>query len=805
MVGLFAGLFPPYWSLRMKTRLLRLSALIALAYGFAIPAAYAQSAPKQISGAIHDALGHPLADATVALKDATGNAVASTRSDQQGHFVFSDIAPGNYAISVGKPSFQSENGTVTVADEAGATADITLKASQANTVQAGTAVVVTANRLDRARNGIQVETGSSIYRIGRKEIAAMPQGEDTAFNEVLLRAPGVAQDSFGQLHVRGDHADLQYRLNGIILPESISGFGQTLDTRFVDSVSVLTGALPAQYGYRTAGVVDIHTKTGELVNGGNIGVQIGSNNKRQVSGDVSGSTDSFSYYINGSFEANNLGIENPTGASSALHDRTLQNKAFGYFSYLLDADTRVSLILGNSDGRFQIPNRPNQTPGFQLDGVTDLPSANLNERQRETNRYGILALQGKIGSDIDYQVAAFSRYSKVLFEPDQAGDLMYTGVASRVLRSGLANGLQADGSYRLNASHTLRAGINYTRENLKNSSNSLTFPADDSGAQTSTQAISLADSNQKTTNQTGLYLQDEWKLSDKVTVNYGARADWVNAYVTASQFSPRIGVVYQMTPQTTFHAGYAKYFTPPASELIGSSTIASFNGTTNASASSRNDPVQAERSDYFDLGVNHQLTQHLTLGLDGYYKKVKNLLDEGQFGSALLFTPFNYAQGKVYGLELTLNYRKDNLGAYLNLARATALGKNIVSGQYNFSQDKLDYISSHWVHLDHDQAITASTGVSYLWQGTTWTADALFGSGLRSGFANTDHLPAYTEVNLGASHVFSDSPIGKFTTRLSVINLFDKVYEIRDGSGIGVGAPQFGQRRGFYLSMTKSF
>ncbi|WP_395827568.1 TonB-dependent receptor [Collimonas sp.] len=709
------------------------------------------------------------------------------------------------AISVDKAAFQSESGTITVADEAVASANITMKPNTVASVSASEAVVVRADRLDRARNGIQVETGSSIYRIGPKEIAAMPQGEDTAFNEVLLRAPGVAQDSFGQLHVRGDHANLQYRLNGIILPESISGFGQTLDTRFVENVSVLTGALPAQYGYRTAGVVDIHTKTGEQVDGGDIGVQFGSNNTRQISGDVSGSTDRFSYYINGSFEANNLGIENPVATSTALHDRTLQNKGFGYFSYMLDADTRVSLILGNSESRFQIPNSPGQSPGFQLDGVNSLPSADINERQTETNRYGILALQGKLGNDIDYQVAAFSRYSKVLFEPDQVGDLLYTGVASKVLRTGLANGLQADGSYRLNASHTIRAGINYTQERLKNSDNSLTFVADDSGAQLSTQPIALADNSQKTTSQSGIYLQDEWKLSDKVTLNYGARADWVNAYVTASQFSPRIGVVYQMTPQTTFHAGYAKYFTPPASELIGANTIASFNGTTNAPASSQNDPVQAESSDYFDLGVNHQLSEHLTLGLDGYYKKVKNMLDEGQFGSALLYTPFNYAQGKVYGLELTLNYRHGNLSSYLNLARSTALGKNIVSSQYNFSQAELNYIASNWVHLDHDQRITASTGVSYLWQGTTWTADALFGSGLRSGFANTDHLPAYTEVNLGASHIFRDSPIGKVTTRLSVINLFDKVYEIRDGSGIGIGAPQYGQRRGLYLSMTKSF
>ncbi|MGZ9710065.1 TonB-dependent receptor [Glaciimonas sp. GNP009] len=791
----------------MKTRLLRLSALIALSTGISTPFTYAQTAQsaqistQKISGLIHDALGHPLPDAKVDLNDAAGHVVATTISDNRGSFIFSDIAPGNYALNVDKPTFSPEKKLIRVAKNV-SSPTISLTLISAETLDQ---IVVTSERLDRARNGISVETGSSIYRIGRKDIAALPQGEDTPFNQVLLRAPGVAQDSYGQLHVRGDHANLQYRLNGILLPESISGFGQTLDTRFVDSVNLLTGALPAQYGYRTAGVVDIHTKTGQVENGGNIGVMFGSNNTRQISGDVSGSHDAFRYYLNGSFDANNLGIENPTGASTALHDRTLQNKGFGYFSYLLNPDTRVSLILGTSDGRFQIPNTAGETPSFQLNGVNSYPSANVNERQRETNRYGILALQGVIGNDIDYQVAAFSRYSKVLFEPDPVGDLLYTGVASRVLRTGLANGLQADGSVRLNDSHTLRAGISYTRESLKNSNDSLTFAADDNGNQMGTQPFSINDQGQKTTNQTGVYLQDEWKLNDKFTINTGARMDWLNAYVSASQFSPRIGVVYQMTPRTTFHAGYAKYFTPPTSELIAATTVASFNGTTNAAANNQNDAVQAESADYFDLGVVHQLTPHLTIGLDGYYKKVKNMLDEGQFGSALLFTPFNYAQGKVIGLELTLNYRNDNLGAYFNVARSSALGKNITSSQYNFEQSELDYVSNHWVHLDHDQSMTASAGVSYLWQGTTYSADALYGSGLRSGFANTEHLPSYTEVNLGVSHIFKDSPVGKLTTRLSVINVFDRVYQIRDGSGIGVGAPQFGQRRGMYVAMTKSF
>src|SRR3954467_1493663 len=117
-------------------------------------------------------------------------------------------------------------------------------------------------KLDRARNQLSPDIGSSEYIFDREAIDALPLGEATPLNQVLLQAPGVVNDSYGQLHVRGDHADLQYRLNGVIIPESISGFGQTLDTRIIDSLSFLTGALPAQYGYRTAGVVDITTKSG---------------------------------------------------------------------------------------------------------------------------------------------------------------------------------------------------------------------------------------------------------------------------------------------------------------------------------------------------------------------------------------------------------------------------------------------------------------------------------------------------------------------------------------------------------------
>jgi outer membrane receptor protein involved in Fe transport len=116
----------------------------------------------------------------------------------------------------------------------------------------------------------------------------------------------------------------------------------------------------------------------------------------------------------------------------------------------------------------------------------------------------------------------------------------------------------------------------------------------------------------------------------------------------------------------------------------------------------------------------------------------------------------------------------------------------------------LAYIATHYIYTDHAQVLTASAGASYLWNGTRFSASMIYGSGLRSGFANTDHVPSYTQVNVGLSHDFNIVAPNKPTTvRFDVVNLFDKIYEIRDGSGIGVFAPQFGPRRGFFVGISQ--
>ncbi len=657
--------------------------------------------------------------------------------------------------------------------------------------------------LDQDRNEIVPALGATSYSISSQRLETQSQGADAPFSETILRIPGVAQDSFGQLHVRGDHANLQYRINDVLIPEGISGFGQELDTRFVDHLSLITGALPAQFGFRTAGIVDIHTKNGDDLKGGEISVYGGSYGTLRPSIEYGGVEGKLTYYITASYLQNDIGIENPTGSSKPIHDNTQQEKAFGSFSYLIDDTSRLNLLLSSSYGHFQIPDNPNQTPAFTLSGVKPFNSSLLNETQVEQNYYSILSYQKSVG-DLNFQISAFARYSGLLYTPDPAGDLIFNGVAGRIDRDIFSTGLQGDASYRLNDNHTLRGGLMFTAEHATVNTSTNVFAADALGNQASFNPFNIMDDSKKQAYLYGAYLQDEWKIG-ALTINYGARFDVSDAFLKENQLSPRINFVYELTESTTLHAGYARYFTPPPLELVQQSSISKFANTTNAPANPVNSPVLSERDHYFDVGVTEKVSKNFQLGLDGYYKKAQDLLDEGQFGQALIFSPFNYQKGQVYGVEFTGNYQQDNFSAYTNIAVSRATGTDIISGQFEFDPAELAYIKDHNVYLDHDERIAASTGVSYDWEGTRFSADLLYGSGLRAGFANTEKLGVYYPLNLGVSHTFDLGGHHKLKARIDLVNAFDQIYELRAGTGIGVGAPQFGQRRGIYFGLGYTF
>ncbi len=681
-------------------------------------------------------------------------------------------------------------------------------------------IVVTARHLDEARSHIQTQTGASTYTIDAEAVAATPGGDNTLLNQVIMQAPEVAQDSFGQFHVRGEHNGLQYRLNGIILPEGISVFGQSLDPRLISSMSLITGALPAEYGLRTAGIIDITTKSGIQIPGGAVSLYGGSHGQLEPSFNYGGGSGQYSYFVSGDFLRNDLGIESPDGSSNPIHDHTTQYHGFGYFEDILDDENRIALMLGSSVGRFQIPNLYGEQPslGLTVNGQSTYASQDLNENQREVTQFGALSWQHSAGA-LDVQSSFIARYSSLTFIPDPVGDLLFTGIAQDAFKQNVAYAAQTDGDYRLNDSHTIRAGLFLQTDHSISATSSQVLQTSDTGTPISDVPTTIIDNGSKTEWIESAYLQDEWNLQPTFTLNYGLRLDRFTAYTSASQASPRLNAVWQALPGTTLHAGYSRYLSPPPFELVGGKDIALFHNTTSPPLTPQATSPLAERANYYDLGLQQKITHDFTVGVDTYYKQSVNLIDEGQFGAPIILTPFNYRYGKQYGAEFTANYTTRELTAYLNFAAQSAKGKQIDSAQFNFSPQDLAYIANNYIHLDHEQQMTASGGVSYLWHDTRFSADFLFGSGLRAdlelppgdttayggtGIPNGEHLPYYTQVNTGLTHIFAIPGAGTLTARFDVINIFDKEYQIRNGTGVGVGAPQYGPRRGLFFGLSKS-
>jgi hypothetical protein len=654
----------------------------------------------------------------------------------------------------------------------------------------------------------------------------------------------VVQDSFGQLHVRGDHNDLQYRLNGVILPEGISVFSQTLSPRLISSLSLITGALPAEYGLRTAGIIDLSTNSGLLQPGGYLSMYGGSHGTIQPSAEYGGSNDGFSYYVTGDMLRNQLGIESPDGSANPLHDETTQIHGFGYFENIIDPSNRLSLIVGTSDDSFQIPNQRGLQPAgiggitglgpcgdgvsfytppcqgtdmqvLQANGQYAFLSDDLNETQHELAQYAILSWQHSQGA-FTWQSSISARYTSLHFSPDLSGDLLYNGIAQDAFKSDTAFAWQTDSAYHIGESHTVRAGFYLQHDSATSHTTSQVLPIDVNGNQTSDVPVAIGDNGSQAQELESVYLQDEWKMFTGFTLNYGLRFDHYNAYSSGSQVSPRVNFVWEFATGTTVHGGYSRYFTPPPFELIAGGTFTRFAGTTALppGSNTEDDPPVAERAHYYDFGVQQKLlAQSVTLGIDAYGQTAQHMIDEGQFGAPIILTPFNYRYGRIGGIEFSGNYSMNALSAYANLAFQSAKGKGVESSQFNFSAEELAYLENNYIHLDHEERVSASAGASYLWHQTRFSVDSIFGTGLRqalvlpdgSSIPNGDHTPSYQVVNFGMSRTFKIAGTQPLTARFDVINVFDKMYQIRSGTGIGVFAPQWGASRGFFGGLEWDF
>ncbi|MDE2265573.1 MAG: TonB-dependent receptor [Alphaproteobacteria bacterium] len=669
-----------------------------------------------------------------------------------------------------------------------------------------TQVVVTAQRLDVARATVQPSLGASTYTVTNDTVENRPGGETTSLDQILLQMPGVTEDGFGRLKVRGD-GNLEYRINNVILPEGLTDLGDLISTRVAASVDLITGTLPAQYGLHVGGIVNITTKSGAYLEGGEAELYGGSQSEIEPAFEYGGTAGGTDFFATGEYLGSNLGVASPDSSANPLHDRTDQLQGFAYADRVLDSQDRVSVILAAVTQRFQIPNARGLNaasgafvPPLTVNGVTSFPSDALDDDQHQGAQFAVMSFQ-HTGGRLTLQLSGFARYGSLVFHPNPAGNLLFYGISQRTAQYDTGGGLQGDAVYTLNERHTLRAGFFVNASRTSSTLSAAVLPVDASGLQTSqvplTRSARLVDDE----TQASLYLQDEWKPVAPLTVNLGMRFDHAGA---GNRFSPRLNTVW-ISGGTTVHAGYARYFIPAPQDLA-TLPAAALAGTTGALPGGAPGALRPETDDAYDLGMQQKFDD-FTFGVDGYWRQAHDLISYGKFGPAILSTPFNYAAGRIRGVEFSLNYAAGPLSAWTNLSLARAEGRQIVSNQSYFTPAELAATSAHFVRLDQDQTATVSAGVSYRWHALLVTGDLLYGSGFRRTLTvpNDASLAAHTVVNFSGVYQLFRHSRNRLDLRLDLINLFDTRYAIQDGTSLASRTPQWGLRRAIFAGIEQSF
>jgi outer membrane receptor protein involved in Fe transport len=677
-------------------------------------------------------------------------------------------------------------------------------------------VIVTARRMDAARASITPNLGASTYTISNRLVELRPGGEAASLGQVLLQAPGVAQTPSGQLAVRGQ-TSLQYRINNVIIPEGFTDLSESLSARMEQSIDLITGALPAQYGLQVGGVVNITTQNGVYQQGGQAQLYGGGQGEFEPAIEYSTVVAGTNVFTSGSYLHNNAGLNTLDGSANPRHDKTDQWEGFGYFDHVLNDHARLSLILGATDERFQLPHVGGQdaatlpaTPAFQrplsVNGTTSYLSENLGGSERDSGQYAILSYL-YAADKLSFQASVFGHASSYRLDPDITGDLLFTGLAQAIHDRETTTGLQVEGAYKVAAAHTLRAGILANTSRQDSDVASTVLAVDGSGRQTSMTPKILMSSSVDTSKLFSAFLQDEWKLTHQLTLNTGLRFDHVQGAANGDKLSPRVNLVWADETGTTVHGGYARYFVPPQ-DNEGAGRTLKLVGTTGAPPGTGNGALQAETDDYYDLGVQQKVSK-LTLGADAWWRRATNLLGVAPIDQSLLQRTFNYDHGRLHGIELTANYAAGPVTAWSNLAFARAEGCGLTSAQYGFTPAEQAYAANHCLPTSNDQRLTASAGMSYAIGGLHLSGDVLHGSGTprtaAGGSPNGARMPAWTVVNLSALYRVTGLGGKPVDLKLDIVNTFDARYQLTDGTAFGGGVPQWGARRGVFIGAEQSF
>lgn len=776
-----------------------------------------------ISGTLLDDKGVVVPNAKIVVK---GQGLEKDlTSSATGTFQAFPLVLGDYEVDVTATGFSPYQGTVAVS---GNSSSLEVHLSPAGEMQL---------KVSAKRNLVTPASDSS-RDLDKDEIGQLPGGATQDMTKVLYSTTaGFVHGDFGQVFTRGNHANLQYQIDGIQLPDSVGGsFGQAFAPINIDHMEILTGGLQPEFGGRLAGVVNIVTKSGGTQNGGEIGTSFGSYN--QVSpyatyggSDVSGA---FHYLLSVSSFYTDRGLDTPApsdinndqkgGNEAAIHDQSYGSDQFIKLDWVADNNNKLALVAYSENKFFQIPDYPSSfDPGGSnysyFGGVTDIygngpfnyvPST-TNDTQSEANKYVELSWKHTFDENSFIQISPYWKESSLIFTNDVANDLAASqdnnlaAAVGGITESSFSEnrtsdnyGTQVDYTWHADANNLIKAGgqVLLTQSSGPVSVIEVNNPGDGSGPAT----LASGDSSTDVGYQEGVYVQDELTLAKWLVLSGGLRFDAIqfvfpdSTTSIDSNWGPRVGLSILPTETTKFHVFYGKLFMPAPPEDLRDTFVNLGQGNQLAPYD-----IKAEKDNYFEAGVAQQVGNQL-LTVNAYYKDATNMLDESQLLNTAIAQPYNFATGYAYGVEFSMRGKIDqDWSDFANYSYEIAEGQGISGGLFAFPAGTPT--STDYQFLDHCQINTANVGLTYN-PGDLWiTATGLYGGGLSTGPNNSLRLPDHVTMDTTIGYAFKKgSGLSGLKASLDVLNVLDNPYVIFINNGYNGNHYENGREFIFHLA-----
>ncbi len=787
--------------------LLNISA--GLGWGMVLAHAAESETAGTITGIVQNEDLRRVDQAIVQVRDQEGNIVIQGVTNQAGGFSLSVPQTGTYSISAVQETYRSEYVVLELGTEQPKPVTLTLSKTREIALEVVSPLPP-----------IQYKASSETYSLSRKEVDALPKGNNNEVYEVLQTVPSVAYGSLKQTHFRQDHANQQFRIDGIPIPDTVSGaFADIVPPRAWERADIILGGMEAQYGNKTAMVLDITSKSGTKPGFGSLQGFGGSHETVNPSFEYGGTIgEKVRFYALNSYVNTARGIEPPTLGSSNFHNHNEKNNTYLRGDYQLDNRNSFSWIFLNSVAKYQIPTTPNLLASqdvltlLQAQDPTFNPvnSKDVNEFQKENNQYSQLVWRHDVNASNFFSLGLYFRRGMADFRTDSLNALAYaddvnSAQTANQKRTAYSGGFRLDHTWALNNTHLVKAGIQIDYSRANNTTQIFAF--DTSSGAPAGPVITREASNQNIQTREEFWLQDQWSPNDHWTLNLGVRGDVIQGFYNEGQVSPRIGVTYKHNQSNVFHAYYGRLFTPPNIEQVAFVNLNTQN-TTAAPDNPTGFRPRSERAHYFEVGSYHAISRYATLELTGYYKLANFLSDAGQFGTTPLLNFFAFERGWQRGIDGALKLQvMDNLSLRGNVAWGQCKGYGLQSGQYLLDQGEInDISSSSGVFCDHSQFVTSSAVLTYrLLERTTVTGQMLYGYGFRTAEegakTNSSHEPSYTVYNLSLTHLIPLPWHGqKLVLGFDIINLFDQQYFYNRGEGsIGLGIAHAGMPRSYFF------